>query len=603
MAGTARAGARDDQLAGAGYDTFIPMPGMPRGTIPFGQWTAGRPNPHLNPETGDAGEHTADTMSTSPAKVIASHDGCTDLAAGPGVDWFDDLHVLPRTTIDFGNIITQKDEEYEIYSAYCDSTITLSTIDESAVDPGINLPGVTAPVDIPPGTSLLASTSTSNDGGVGLGTLVAAKVEALSTGRPAFSGAILFSGSGEEVSLEVSGSRIVLIPFEYEAPTVEILAFLTDVIEAISGAEQRLALRRHPRQIFEVTYRLDAGDRRRMQALLMGWMPNTFGFPLWHEQTRLTAAASVGATTYNVQDTTDIDLREGGLAVVLSDNDTYDVITIASMTATTIVADDPSLNAYPAGTKVLPMRTAILAKAVAGQRAPNNLETFVCTFEVTDNYTGAPSGSTATWSTYDGRVLFSGCNVIESGGMPEEFQCRVHRIDNQTGRVWQDSDWDRSKRSHNKGFGMHSREEIMSVRQLLQAMQGRTTAFWIPTFAEDLLPAASLGIGSDTMDIHRIDYQRFIDERLPKSIFRITFTDGTSLVREVTGSADHPSEADQERLTLDDTWPATRTVDEVERIEFYELVRFGADEFRIEYPRIGLGRMIAPVKQVFDDNG
>lgn len=604
MAGTARAGAQDDQLAGACSDTFAPMLGMPGGTVPFGQWPSGLPTPQITPETGEAGEHTADTEASAGSKVIADHAGSMDEVAGPGKDWFGDVHIMPRTEVQFGNIITQKDEEYEIYSAYCAVGITINSVDESAVDPGINLPGMTTPLVVPPGTSVLDASSTDNSSGTGLGSLVKLKVEALATGRPKFTGSILFSGSGELVSLVVSGSRIVFIPFEYEAGAVEILAFLTNIIEAISGVEQRIALRKHPRQLFEVTYKLDENDRRRMQALLMSWMPNTFGFPLWHEQTRLTSTASVGATTYDVQDTTDIDLREGGLAVVITDNNTYDVITIDSITPTTIVAEDPSLNSYPAGTRIMPLRTAVLKKAVSGQRAANNLETFTCTFEVSDNSTGALGGSTApgSWSIYDGRVLFDDCNVIGSG-MQEEFAVRLHRIDNQTGNVWQDSDWDRSKRSHQKGFVMRNREQILEVRQLLQSLQGRTTAFWIPTFIEDLEVVADLGIGADTMDINRVDYQRFVAERMPKSIFRITFTDNTQLVREITGSADHPSDADKERLTLDDTWPATRTVAEIRRVEFYELVRFDADEFRIEYPRLGLGKMTVPVKQVFDDNG
>ena len=57
-----------------------------------------------------------------------------------------------------------------------------------------------------------------------------------------------------------------------------------------------------------------------------------------------------------------------------------------------------------------------------------------------------------------------------------------------------------------------------------------------------------------------------------------------------------------ERLTLDTTWPATRTVDEVERVQFYELSRFDADNIRIQYPRIGLAKCQMPVMQVFDDN-
>ena len=129
---------------------------------------------------------------------------------------------------------------------------------------------------------------------------------------------------------------------------------------------------------------------------------------------------------------------------------------------------------------------------------------------------------------------------------------------------------------------------------------GRRIAFYLPTFNDDLEVTATLGVGSDTMDVERIEYERFIQSREPKATFKITFTDGTSLVREVQSAAGVDSTT--ERLTLDTTWPSTRAVDEVVRVQFYELSRFDADNVRIQYPRIGLATCKMPVIGVFDDN-
>ena len=516
------------------------------------------------------------------------------------LDWFEQMHILPRTKIEFGNIITQKQETYEIYSAFRNSSVTLDTIVNNVL-PGVSLPDESTPEVVPPQSSMLDAATTDNCGDAFvLGTIVPRDILALANGLPSFDASIDFTfDSGDTPQLLVSGSRIVLIPMEYEAPVKETLVFLTDIITGLSGAEQRIALRKNPRQLFEVIYKLDGNDRQRMQALLMDWTGNVFGFPLWHEKLTLTAATIVGATQYNVTGADDVDLRVGGQAVVFTDSNIFDVITIQAKTDTLITAEDVNLNAYPVGTTIMPVRTATVVGAVTGQLSQNNLEVFKIIFEVTDNDTGALTGSTAAYSTFNSKVLFDGCNVM-ANTMAEQYTRRIYRIDNKTGVVHRGTTWDRNKRSSQKGFVLHNRTEILNFRKLLIALQGRQKSFYIPTFIEDLEVVANLSVGVDTMDIERIEYERFIQSREPKITFKITFNDGTNLIREVQSAAS--VDTTTERLTLDTTWPANRTVAEIVRIEFYELVRFDADNIVIDYPRIGLANSRMPVKQVFDIN-
>ena len=101
--------------------------------------------------------------------------------------------------------------------------------------------------------SLLGPTSTFNyEGTTGLGTLVKTVVRALAEGLATFDTALIFSHTSNDVELCISGSRIIFVPIEYEAPVNETLVFLTNIIPALNGVEQRIALRKNPRQIFEV---------------------------------------------------------------------------------------------------------------------------------------------------------------------------------------------------------------------------------------------------------------------------------------------------------------------------------------------------------------
>jgi hypothetical protein len=68
-------------------------------------------------------------------------------------------------------------------------------------------------------------------------------------------------------------------------------------------------------------------------------------------------------------------------------------------------------------------------------------------------------------------------------------------------------------------------------------------------------------------------------------------------VRSVTGSAE--LSADEERLTLNTTWPANRPVDEIARIDYIETARLATDRITIlhgEYP--GKAEIEVPVVEV-----
>ena len=518
-------------------------------------------------------------------------------------DWFDRVHILPRTKIAFGNIITLIEEDYEIFSAFRDELVILNAITNNAT-PGVDLPTVVPPVLLPSLSSILDPTSTDNSAGAGLGVLVMTKVQALQNGLPSFDTNIdfVFLPPSNSVSLFVSGTRVVFIPMHFGAPAEEVLGFLTDIIESLDGREQRIALRKNPRQKFEVTYALDGNDRQRMQAILFDWMDKTFGLPLWHENVRLTASVPPGTTIYPVSGADDCDFRVGGMAVVFQDNETFDVISIIAKTDNTITASDPSVNGYSAGAYLMPLRIAVIRRVVEGNKSLVNLETFFVEYEVIDNDTGAPAGTTVPgfWTIYNTRVLFKQCNFVDGQTVPVSHSKRVYLIDNMTGRISLSSTWDRGKKAHQKGFSLHSRAEILQFRKLLSGLRGSQKAFYIPSFSDDLTPNTPLLMGAATMDIAAIDYVRFVRNRFPMTIFEIHFTDGSSLLRTIINSATISSST--ERLTLDDTWPVGRAVSEVERIEFYDLVRFDTDEFKMSYLRIGNATCVAPVIRVFDDN-
>lgn len=508
--------------------------------------------------------------------------------------FFDRVHVLPRTGIAFGLILATTDEDYEIYNAYRQSSVTVGAIINNAT-PGVTLPNLSVSQVIQKQNSFLNPTSTFNPPNP-----VEDIVRASRDGLANFDTTIDFTFvPGGTISLPVSGSRVSMLTNEYEAPLEEILRFNTDVISSSSGKEQRLAVLNWPRQEFRTRFRLADEERQVMQAFLLTNQAATIGLPLWHEAVILSSDVTAGATSFPCDGADDVDFRVSGQFVVFQDDLTFDVLVVDSVSSSNVVSTTGSVNGYSAGTLIVPLREAIISSPVSTSRPPVNLEEFAINFLVTDNNLGAPSGSTSGWSTYNSKILFDDCNLLDGSSMSGEQTQRITYIDNSTGVVKQFSPWDRNKRVHRKGFAMHNRAQILSLRRLLIALRGRQKSFYIPTFINDLTVVASLGIGSATMDIRRIEYARYVVNKERMKTFKITFTDGTSLVREIDSSAAVSSTV--ERLTLNDTWPAGRTVSEIDNIQFYELVRFDTDEFTIRYRTKGQATMFAPVRTVYDN--
>lgn len=537
-----------------------------------------------------------------------------------GGNWFEKTHILPRTfpqptwqPIDFGNIISPVEETFELFSAFRRQTVTLSTFTNN-VGAGMEIPDLPAlPYLQEPFTSILDPASTPLNP-------LPLIVRATPDGPATFNDSLDFLytlGAGTR-QLFVTGDRIALVLVQPSGNNTggqaggfdEILQFLTNIQPATNGKEKRDSPRKQPRQILDWEFSATELDRQILQALIFEWQSRTFAVPIWFEQVKLTTAITGGTTsTATTEDLTFVDMRVGQLAVVVaipvdgSPVKTFDVLTVDSKTASSVTFESTIQNSYdPADTNfitlVVPVFLCHAQQSIGARRFPVEVEQFNVRFRVIDNDTGAPTPSLAAFNSYDGKTFFDDCNLIR-GTQTEGYERRIFVFDNGVGLVGQDSPWDHGKRTATKGFYVSTRRQLYELRQALLALRGRQISWWTPTFHEDLTVSQDLVISQNTMDITNIGYARFIQSREYKKRFRITFTDGTSLIRVVQSATE--LSPDEERLTLDTIWPAARTVSEIVRVEFLELTRFDTDSLRIRHQTIiGRASLIAPTRTVND---
>ncbi len=559
-----------------GGDTFGDLPGGDRdnyaNAVPSTDSLTGRPLDNDIPCFGTA-------AAGSPIKPAAV-DRPGFCANSIAEDWVDRIHVIPRR-FDFGNILGTINTTVDIFSAFRTQDVSWTSFVNNS-GPGFSI------TNLPTFPDTIGSFSGRT-----------LNIEVTTNGVPQFNTTMDFVFDVGTTMVPITGSRVIMFPYRPEQPMRETLSFLTDVFEHKDGSEQRVALRKNPRQSFNLRYNRELGtERSRLDFLMFDWQSRVFGLPMWHEPMSVTSAITVSDTVVSVDTTDFTDIRVGGLAIVLApDEVTFDALEISSFTGTSITFNSPLQNAYPVGTQVYPIRTAVADGIIRGSQGPVGLGQLDIRFRVLDNNNDL--ADTAAFNTFMAKVFLDGANFIDGSQIRETATRRMVQFDNQTGVFSQDSPWTRNKRGTSKTFMTQTREELWQVRQLLHALRGRQVSFWMPTFRKEIVPTELLANGSSTITITNVGYTQFVQNRSPKNEFRVVLKDGTLLQRTVDTSAE--VDKDTEQITFTTPWPQEIAIDEIDRIEILEKVRIDSDEIPIVHSEAtGKAKITFPTKVVFE---
>lgn len=326
---------------------------------------------------------------------------------GPGLFWFEMVHAHP-IIMELGFVLTTITTEMEIYNAYRSESRTLTDADIDA-GTGVEFSGL-------PSLPAVITQSSSETFDVVVST----------SGPSTIDGTITFTVSGYEIVVIITGTRIVMFSYRPETPIRETLEFSTNILTSSTGLEQRVSIRKHPRQLIELAYKIEEdSDRRKLQALLFNWQARTFGLPIWFEARKPTADITSGDTVVNVS-TAYGDFREGSLAIVWQDADTYDSVEIDTVAANSLTFTSALSNSYTAArTLVMPLRTALTTGSLDGSQHPVNLDELKLGFLINDNE--ADIADDSAFDSYDSKVLLDDGNWMSSNVIPENLTLDLRR--------------------------------------------------------------------------------------------------------------------------------------------------------------------------------
>lgn len=476
------------------------------------------------------------------------------------LDWYNRIHVTP-SGIDCGNIITPQTQTAVVWNAYIGTEHTLNSV-TGTDDDGIELTSPVIPSLFEPLQVRNLVFSVSNLGPPNVTATFTLDWDALA-----------------DIVIAFTGSRIVAwtFPPEWGRGVMERLEWKTDVMQAFDGSEQRVALRALPRRSFEFEFWSDSAQvRRKLEALLWNWGALIWALPIWTDGTTVSSTAAIGDTTVNVGGTTNRDFIPGGLAVLMTNPLTFEVVEILSVGTSSLVLARQLETEWPASTRVFPARTAYLQDRQPLKRWTHEHVHEIAVFRLTDD----SECTAATETEYRGYPVLE--QVPEwSQDITADYARKLAVIDFGVGGMRYDDEAGIPTVMQSHRWVLDGKNQIAAFREFLYARRGKYSGLWVPSFLPDLVPVVDIAGGGATIDVEHCFYTLHLAMAKNRRDIRIQLKSGTVYYRRITGSSE--LSASVERLSVDTPVSSGVALSDIDRISFMTFSRMDSDAVELHW--------------------
>lgn len=401
----------------------------------------------------------------------------------------------------------------------------------------------------------------------------------------------LSTGNLDAGAPDLGSPRMVML---YEPWPFRPLVGASDTLESLSEVmpsytqEQRLALRRAPRQNPRYTVRLDPAGFSRAKDFAKRRAFTQVSIPIWWEGIRL--AGNVVSTDTEISiDTTFGDWRAGGRLIVWQDEDSFALALITAVDADKV-------------TLLAPIGANFTTPTVAPVRVARPLEGFGIT-------RGKLSADVSARFQVEDNVKLEG-----DAGYPQYLSLDV--LTEPTARVSEISETIiQAAEYEDNGFGLVAVERqrnyvdfgqsiafleegaaaVWRRRVWVHARNGKQKAFWLPSFNSDLKLMAPIGSADLVVTVKRA---ALLAGYVGRHVM-IELKDGTRYFRQIVDAA---LSGANDQITLGSSLGAGVVAAQILWFSYLSKVRFDSDAVTFNFPASGRGPLIAtlsvPVTEV-----
>lgn len=478
-------------------------------------------------------------------------------------DYYERIHITP-SHLDLGNILSSQSRNVDVWNAFT-TPKTLQSITEVGTD-GITLTAPVAPPTIFQGLENRRY------------------VAAISTnGPPVINAKYTFNFQGAPASLTITGRRVVVWPYIIQTQHSETLEWLTEVLETYEG-EQRLAMRKAPRQTYDYTHVMSDHDMSTAYVLLEEWFQRVFGVPVWNE------LALVGAITGKPQfiDTrTDIfDYRANDVVLVWESPEKYEAVETTTITATRINLKIPLANDYQHA-YIMPLRFGRMLSPPSFDRTAMGVTKGQASFTV---LAMADLGQT-NMPTYKGLDVYMRPLPLRGGNKQTVFR-DVEVIDSLTGEMTVSSVKAFAQKTQPLTISLDDRADLWVMRRWLHHKRGKQRPFFLPTWNQDFTVKLNVAENAQSLTVRNTNYHLYSRQR----DLMLKLKNGNVYYRRITGAALLPS--GDESISIDSAFGVSFTPDDVEVCCFLNVVRFNSDRIELSHNIGGVTNITIPTMGV-----
>lgn len=355
----------------------------------------------------------------------------------------------------------------------------------------------------------------------------------------------------------------------------ESLEWLTNVMEARTGRVQKRQLRQSPRRYFKFRVVAEGSRRRILDNLLQANSGDYWWLPIWPDVQQLSADLGAGANFIPCR-TEGFDFVEDGKVLLRSDVQTWDLLTIVSVTETGLVVNEATSQDFSAGAAVYPVRLAFLDAQPeetvwtdrAGRRTVNFRIEPPCDFTAQ-----APS------ATYRGYPVLE-MRPDWSKEPRRTFERKLESIDVETAPVAVFDIPGRAFYKVSAQWSVCGRDENTELRSLLYWLRGRMATLWVPSWQSDFILVTNMASGATTMTVEWTGYSLF-DVPAHFRDLRIELVNGTVFYRRIQSVT---GDGMTESLVLDSALGVAITPSDIEKISVIVLSQLSSDKVELKHP-------------------
>jgi hypothetical protein len=365
----------------------------------------------------------------------------------------------------------------------------------------------------------------------------------------------------------------VVVPPDWDQGVTETFEWMTDVFVSKFGHEQRRQLRLSPRRYLEISYTVFNQDRASFDLFMRAYGGSTFYLPDWQDGGKLLEAAPAGITTLYVK-TVNTRFAEGYAFIRGRTALAGELVGVQTVGSGTLGLTNPTGLSWGAGARVYPIVSARVDTQPTYSRQGSRAFKATVKYLVqgTQYYTPA-----TTFNSYRGAIMLE-TRPDESQDISTAVTRMVEILDGDTGATIQIDTAGTQFSAQINTWVLFGRAQYWALVDLLYTLCGQRVPVWVPSFAQDLVPAENIVSSNGYIDVNPIGMAIFGPFEGRQDIYML-MRDGTKFQARIT-SVSVPSGSALERLFLD-TAPPTVAASQVKFISFMVYSRLAQDSIDI----------------------